>query len=271
MTLRARHGRQAPRRGTPRISTTVRPARCNLPYQLWTGARWDGSAEGPCMHEADSRFEVNGTSSTRIRGPVAWSNPRTGERHTVWERSKDDGSKAQYFTCHETGIGRVYDSRGPRYYESGRCKFPAGYGWQVGTRRSCRSTAIEITRIGLDDTATCRSCSSSGGRGRHSTTSTGTSPATDDARLAAGLTGRGGRRGRLVVRGIRLAEDQGQPAGTMGHQRPSRWRSTYSSRWGMDRLIVSTRAAGARSARYRTSRYGRKLSAMSSRSGWSRA
>ena len=100
-----------------------------IPYQLWTGASWDGSAEGPCMHEADSRFEVNGTSPTRIRGPVAWSNPRTGERHTVWERSKDDGSKAQYFTCHETGIGRVYDSRGPRYYESGRCKFPAGYGW----------------------------------------------------------------------------------------------------------------------------------------------
>ena len=53
---------------------------------------------------------------------------------------------------HETGIGRVYDSRGPRYYESGRCRFPAGYGWQVGTRRSCRSTAIEITGIGMDDT-----------------------------------------------------------------------------------------------------------------------
>ena len=31
-------------------------------------------------------------------------------------------------------------------------RLAAGYGWQVGTRRKCRSTSIEITRIGLDDT-----------------------------------------------------------------------------------------------------------------------
>ena len=32
----------------------------------------------------------------------------------------------------------------------GACKFPAGNGWEVGTRRSCVSTAIEITEIGID-------------------------------------------------------------------------------------------------------------------------
>ena len=73
------------------------------------------------MHEADNEFRVNGSSVTRIRGPEEWHNPRSGKEETVWVRAKADGSKTQYFTCHENGIGRVYDSRGPRHYVSGRC------------------------------------------------------------------------------------------------------------------------------------------------------
>ncbi len=124
--------------------------RLYLPYQLWTGARWDGRKDGPCMHEADSTFNVNGDSRTRIRGPQRWRNPKTGREETVWVRAKINGSKTQRFTCHEKGIGRVYDSRGPRYYRAGRCKFPAGHGWKIGTRRSCGSTAIDIIHVGLD-------------------------------------------------------------------------------------------------------------------------
>ena len=103
------------------------------------------------MHEADNEFRVNGSSVTRIRGPEEWHNPRSGKEETVWVRAKADGSKTQYFTCHENGIGRVYDSRGPRHYVSGRCKFPAGHEWQIGKRQECGSTAIEITYVGLDE------------------------------------------------------------------------------------------------------------------------
>ena len=123
-----------------------------IPYQLWTGTSWDGRNDGPCMHEARTSFEVNGRSPTTIRGPKAWRNPKTGEEELVWVRAKRNRSKVQHFTCHEKGIGRVYDSRRKRSYRTGRCKFPAGHGWKVGERRSCRSTSIEITEVGLDKT-----------------------------------------------------------------------------------------------------------------------
>ncbi|MDE0714573.1 MAG: hypothetical protein OXI10_06885 [Gammaproteobacteria bacterium] len=121
-----------------------------IPYHLWTGASWDGRKERPCMHAADHTFAVNGKSRTRIRGPFDWNNPRTGTTHRVWKRVKLNGSKRQYFTCHEKGIGRVYDSRGKRYWPAGRCKFPAGFGWKVGERRFCHQTSIEIDRVRLD-------------------------------------------------------------------------------------------------------------------------
>ena len=31
-----------------------------IPYQLWTGATWNGEKDAPCMHRADKRFYVNG-------------------------------------------------------------------------------------------------------------------------------------------------------------------------------------------------------------------
>ena len=122
-----------------------------IPYQLWTGAEWDGDKRAACMHESNSRFRVNGVSETTIIGPIEWHNPASGSTESVWSREKANGSKTQYFTCHELGIGRVYDSRGPWIFRSGRCKFPAGYGWQIGQRRSCLDTSIEITSIVLDE------------------------------------------------------------------------------------------------------------------------
>ena len=122
-----------------------------VPYQLWTGAKWDGRKEGPCMHKADTTFIVNNGSMTRIWGPKKWRNRKTDKEEMVWVREKVQGWKEQYFTCHAKGIGRLYDSRRPRYYRNGRCKFPAGHGWKIGVRRDCLKTSLEITHVGLDD------------------------------------------------------------------------------------------------------------------------
>jgi len=125
-----------------------------VPYQLWTGARWDGDRTATCMHEADSRFVVNGVSATVIVGPVEWTNPETRAVESIWRRDKENGSKSQYFVCHETGIGRVYDSRGPWSWAPGRCKFPAGPGWKIGQRRHCRGTSIEIIGVSVAENGT---------------------------------------------------------------------------------------------------------------------
>ncbi len=122
-----------------------------VPYQLWTGAKWNGRKDGPCMHKADTTFTVNNRSETRIWGPKKWMNPKTDKEEMVWVREKVQGWKEQYFTCHEKGIGRLYDSRKPRYYRVGRCKFPAGHGWKIGVKTDCVKTSLKITHVGLDD------------------------------------------------------------------------------------------------------------------------
>ena len=111
-----------------------------IPYQLWTGAKWDGSKDGPCMHAA----------GRAIQGPTAWRNPKSGATETVWSRAKPDGSSPQYFSCHDKGIGQVYDSRGERIFAEGECHFPAGYGWGLSVKRECGETAVEITAITLN-------------------------------------------------------------------------------------------------------------------------
>lgn len=66
------------------------------------------------MHEADIEFRVNGTSLTRITGPVSWHDQATGTTEAAGVRAKADGSKVQHFTCHADGIGRVLDRRDGR-------------------------------------------------------------------------------------------------------------------------------------------------------------
>jgi hypothetical protein len=122
-----------------------------IPYQLWSGEEWNGDKDAPCMHKANTSFYVNGESGTTIKGPKQWTNPKTGNELEVWHRDKMSGRKQQYFTCNDKGIGRVYDSRkGGKYYKHGMCKFPAGYGWEIGNKRKCKHTKIEITKIDLD-------------------------------------------------------------------------------------------------------------------------
>ncbi len=121
-----------------------------IPYQLWTGMDWNGDKNANCMHKADSYFDVNGNSPTTIKGTTQYTH-HDGKVLDVWAREKVEKHKQQFFICHEKGIGRVFDSRKPdRQYNYGRCKFPAGYGWQVGIQRKCTDTKIEITRAELD-------------------------------------------------------------------------------------------------------------------------
>ncbi|MDC9727298.1 MAG: hypothetical protein PSN35_05640 [Candidatus Thioglobus sp.] len=122
-----------------------------IPYQLWSGQAWNGDKNASCMHKANTSFYVNGKSGTTIKGPKQWINPKTEKELEVWHRDKMNGSKQQYFSCNAKGIGRVYDSRnGGRYYKHGRCKFPAGFGWEIGKQRKCKETAIEIIKIELN-------------------------------------------------------------------------------------------------------------------------
>ena len=118
-----------------------------IPYQLWTGVIWDGKKSASCMHSANSTFNVDGDSLTTIKGPKDRFNPKSKVTEQIWIRDKVNGSKSQYFTCHKKGIGRVYDSRRGRTHATGRCKFPAGNGWELAKRRNCDNTAIEITAM----------------------------------------------------------------------------------------------------------------------------
>ncbi len=118
-----------------------------IPYQLWTGVKWNGKKSANCMHSANSTFNVDGDSLTTIKGPKDRYNHKSEITEKIWIRDKVDGSKSQYFTCHAKGIGRVYDSRRARNHATGRCKFPAGNGWEIAKRRKCDNTAIEITEM----------------------------------------------------------------------------------------------------------------------------
>lgn len=124
-----------------------------IPYQLWTGMDWNGDKNVSCEHDADSSLYVNGTSGTTIKGMTKFEDLKTGIKAKIWKREKMDGSKQQYFTCNENGIGRIYDKRGSkeRYFDLGRCKFPAGYNWKIGEKRECVDTSIEITNMAFDD------------------------------------------------------------------------------------------------------------------------
>ncbi|MFT5117324.1 MAG: hypothetical protein ACI9NY_000853 [Kiritimatiellia bacterium] len=117
-----------------------------LPYQLWSGAPWNGDKDANCMHEAD----ITNYRNRRFQGPIEWKNISTGKIETTWRESRDSGV-VRLFKCHSKGIGRHYDNRKPNYvYWDYRCAFPAGYGWELGKKRHCLKTTIEITHIRLD-------------------------------------------------------------------------------------------------------------------------
>jgi hypothetical protein len=99
-----------------------------IPVELWTGAEWDGTHELR-MRPAELQFG----RGKRLGGPVSWNPPDGGEPILVYERVNQ--GKRQLFTMAPdgTGLGRVYDSRYPRYCP-GEVKFPLGY-WKQGEVR----------------------------------------------------------------------------------------------------------------------------------------
>ena len=97
-----------------------------IPYELWTGAKWDGS-KIKSNHSADIRFMGN----KAIKGPKSWVHPKLNMEYTVYERI--NGNKTQLFTFYDDGIGRVSDNRKNRYFNGG-IKFPAGPGWKIGKK-----------------------------------------------------------------------------------------------------------------------------------------
>jgi hypothetical protein len=104
-----------------------------IPVELWTGGEWDGS-HVLRMLPASLQFGKN----KQINGPVPWTPPIGGEPIQVYERLQ--GTKRQLFALAPdgTGLGRVYDSRYPRYCP-GEVKFPLGY-WKQGEVRDYRLT-----------------------------------------------------------------------------------------------------------------------------------
>ncbi len=94
-----------------------------IPYELWTGAKWDGKKELR-FHNADLNFMGNKS----IIGPKEFYHEKVDKNIQVYERTNK--GKVQLFTFYDFGIGRVYDNRKERYFDGG-AKFPAGFGWKL--------------------------------------------------------------------------------------------------------------------------------------------
>jgi hypothetical protein len=99
-----------------------------IPVELWTGSEWDG------MHvirlpSADLSFGRH----KRIAGPIAWTPPDGGPVIQTYERVTLGKRQLFALAPDGTGLGRVYDSRYPRYCP-GEVKFPLGY-WRQGEVR----------------------------------------------------------------------------------------------------------------------------------------
>lgn len=122
-----------------------------IPYQLWSGAHWNGDKDAPCMHAVKS---INYLGRP-IEGPLEWVNPWTGETEITWLRIKNEGEpreRIQRMVCNKKAIARRHDSTKPNYvYWANRCEIPAGYGWELGRQRHCMKTTIKITHLRLDD------------------------------------------------------------------------------------------------------------------------
>ncbi|MFT6387786.1 MAG: hypothetical protein ACJAUP_001158 [Cellvibrionaceae bacterium] len=128
-----------------------------VPYQLWTGAEWNGDKQAPCMHAIDRRSvflplaDNDASGEVIIRGPLSWQDPKTGEAIRVWERIRPQSNSHQYYACHKRGIGQIHNVNKPKMvYIRDLCRAPGGFGWQVGKRRTCTKTTVEIEKVELD-------------------------------------------------------------------------------------------------------------------------
>lgn len=102
-----------------------------IPVELWTGGPWNADA---AIRWPKVDFTFGRRDDKRIRGPIDWTRPGSGERIRVYERTNK--GKVQLFTLRRDGqgLGRVYDSRYGRDCIDD-VKFPLGVWKQGETRR----------------------------------------------------------------------------------------------------------------------------------------
>ena len=128
-----------------------------IPYQLWSGAKWDGvkSAE-KCMHRANTTWKYTNARNKKTKGkitsPVKFTHPSSGNVFDTFEWKFKRGS--QNLTCHEKGMARIYDFRFEKaglldspILDGTECKFPAGFGWQIGVSQDCNPKAPKHTTV----------------------------------------------------------------------------------------------------------------------------
>ena len=128
-----------------------------IPYQLWSGEKWDGvkSAE-KCMHKANTTWKYtnarNKQTEGRITSPVKFTHPSSGNVFETFEWKSKRGS--QNLVCYERGMARIYDFRFEKVglldspiLDGTECKFPAGFGWQIGVSQDCNPKAPKQTTV----------------------------------------------------------------------------------------------------------------------------
>ena len=135
-------------------------------FEMWSGGEIGkpNNISYPAVH-----FKFGYKNRHRIKGPLDWKNPKTGETLKVYERSrcsKKAGKEIkQLWTITNKGqcLGRVFDSRKNRQITNG-CKFPLGK-WEAGESRTFtsdyydksrgryqREKTIRIIELGKDET-----------------------------------------------------------------------------------------------------------------------
>ena len=118
-----------------------------IPLELWSGGEITGS-KNIAFPKTNFRFGYKGKH--RIKGPIDWKNPRTGETVKVYDRnrfSKKSGkviSQLWTVTNNNQCMGRVFDSRRDKIIKNG-CKFPLGL-WKEGESRSFTSDYYDSSR-----------------------------------------------------------------------------------------------------------------------------
>jgi hypothetical protein len=108
-----------------------------IPVALWAGSDW-AKTKDQTLPKVDTLTGKN--KDRRIRGPIDWTHPKTGEKMKVYERvsAAKDGEKRQLYALTHDGaaLGRVFDSRPgqPDRYFVGDAIFPLGP-WRAGEQR----------------------------------------------------------------------------------------------------------------------------------------
>jgi hypothetical protein len=128
-----------------------------IPYQLWSGAKWDGvKSVEKCMHKANTTWTYFNPRNTKSKGkiisPVKYPHPSSGEVFQTFEWKGRKGS--QNYICHAKGLARIYDHRFKKaglldspILNGTECKFPAGFGWQIGVSQDCNPEAPKQTTV----------------------------------------------------------------------------------------------------------------------------